>query len=205
MPSKKLVIGITGGIGSGKSVACRYFEKLGYEIIYADKIAKELYRTSSKLRNLLVKEFGIGILGDDGRISIENARNIIFSKTLNLKRVNSIVHPFVIREIGKLLAGSRKRIILVETAIMFESGYANRMDYVILIYSNKSLRKKRVKLRDKLSTVVIEKIMNQQMDEREKISHADFIIKNDSTPAELYRNIKSFTKIMNILKKKNHA
>lgn len=205
MQSKKLVIGITGGIGSGKSIACKYFEKLGYEVIYADKIAKELYRTSGKLRGLLVKEFGRGILGEDGRISLDNARKIIFSKTLNLHRVNSIVHPFVIREIATLLNRSRKKIIIIETAIMFESGYSNRVDYVVLIYSKKSLRKQRVKQRDKLKSVVIDKIIAQQMDEREKRKRADFIIRNNSTPAALYKNIRSFSKILKVLNKKNNS
>ncbi|MFI5211944.1 MAG: dephospho-CoA kinase, partial [Ignavibacteria bacterium] len=106
MQSKKLVIGITGGVGSGKSVACKYFEKLGYRVIYADVVAKELYKTNKNLRALLVKEFGKGILDSSGRISYINARKIIFSKKSNIKRVNSIVHPFVIDEIDRIIIGS---------------------------------------------------------------------------------------------------
>jgi len=199
MQSKKLVIGITGGIGSGKSVACKYFEKLGYEVIYADKVAKELYQTSSKLRNLLVKEFGKGILDTDGGISRKSARKIIFSKKSNVKRVNRIVHPFVIDEIERIIRRTKNRIVLVETAIMFESGYSNRMDYVILIYTNKRTRIDRVRNRDNVKISEIDKLMKLQMDEREKIGQADFIIKNNAAPSELYRNIRSFRKILNTL------
>ena len=196
MQSKKLLIGITGGIGSGKSIACKYFEKLGYKVIYADTVAKELYRTNRKLRDLVVKKFGKGILDSSGRISRFNARKIIFSKKSNVKRVNSIVHPFVIDEIDRIIKGIKNMIVLVETAIMFESGYADRMDYVILIYTNKKTRIARVRKRDNSKISDIEKLMRLQMDEREKIWHADFIIKNNSTTAELNRNIRSFSKIL---------
>jgi dephospho-CoA kinase len=199
MQSKKLVIGITGGVGSGKSVACKYFEKLGYRVIYADVVAKELYKTNKNLRDLLVEEFGKGILDSSGRISYINARKIIFSNKSNIKRVNSIVHPFVIDEIDRIIKGTKNRIVLVETAIMFESGYANRMDYVILIYTNKKTRIERVRKRDNVKISGIEWLMKVQMDEREKIGLADFIIKNNSTPAALYRNIRSFSKILNVL------
>ena len=199
MQNKKLRLGITGGIGSGKTLASKYFGKLGFPVIYADDVAKELYRTSSKVKNRLVREFGRGILDDKGNISRGNVRRIIFTGKKNIKRVNAVVHPFVIKEIDRLIKKNKNRIIFVETAIMMESGYSGRMDYVILIYANKALRIKRVRNRDGLSAEKIKKLISLQMDERKKIKLADFIIKNNSTKAELFKSLKSFVKILNSL------
>jgi dephospho-CoA kinase len=192
-------IGITGGIGSGKSLACRYFEELGYKVVYADDIAKRLYKMNPALKKKLVAEFGRDIINEKGDIGGESARKIIFSSKKNILRVNSIVHPFVIKEIDRQISKIKKKIVLVETAIMFESGYYTRNDYNVLIYANKGVRAKRVKERDKVSMKTVEKLMNLQMKETDKIIMADFVIKNNSTKAELKKDVKMFSKILEIL------
>lgn len=199
MRNKPVRIGVTGGIGSGKSLACKYFEKLGYNVIYADYIAKELYTSNKHLLQNLVKVFGKGILDEKGNLSRVNSRKIIFKSKKNIKRVNSIVHPFVIREIDRQIRNLKSRIVLIETAIMFESGYYRRNDYNILVYANKSLRLKRVSERDKVSKASVEKLMKLQMPEQEKMLMADFVIKNNGTPKKLFNDIKQFSKILSIL------
>lgn len=199
MRNKPVRIGVTGGIGSGKSLVCKYFEKLGYNVIYADYIAKELYTSNKRLLQNLVKVFGKGILDEKGHLSRVNSRKIIFKSKKNIKRVNSIVHPFVIREIDRQIRNLKSRIVLIETAIMFESGYYRRNDYNILVYANKSIRLKRVSERDKVSKASVEKLMKLQMPEQEKMLLADFIIKNNGTPKKLFRDIKQFSKILSIL------
>ncbi len=106
--SGRLKIGITGGIGSGKSLACKYFEKLGYKVIYADRVAKELYSTNNQLIKRLVAEFGKGILDENGKLSRQNARRIIFSNNNNIKRefFNNIVNFYLF---GLLVEHSKKR------------------------------------------------------------------------------------------------
>ncbi len=198
MPSKQLRIGITGGIGSGKTLACTYFEKLGYKVIYADDIAKQLYKSNVSLKKNLVKAFGKGILDENGNVSGENARRIIFSSKKNIKRVNKIVHPFVIKEIDRLISKIKDKVVLIETAIMFESGYYNRNDFNVLIYANQSIRAKRVMERDKSTMASVKKLMAMQLDETEKIKLADFVIKNNGTQKELQNNIKRFSKILEI-------
>lgn len=197
--SGKLKIGITGGIGSGKSLACRYFEELGYTVIYADRVAKELYSTNKKLIKRLVAEFGKGILDENGKLSRPNARRIIFSDKRNIKRVNSIVHPFVFREMDKMVSRLKDKVVLFEAAIMFESGSYKRMDYVVLIYANKETRIKRIIKRDGVKRGDVLKLMKHQLDEREKVKRADFVIKNNSTAPELKKNIKAFNKILKTL------
>lgn len=197
--SGKLKIGITGGIGSGKSLACRYFEELGYTVIYADRVAKELYSTNKQLIKRLVAEFGKGILDENGKLSRPNARRIIFSDKRNIKRVNSIVHPFVFREMDEMVSRLKDKVVLFEAAIMFESGSYKRMDYVVLIYANKETRIKRIIKRDGVKRRDVLKLMKHQLDEREKVKRADFVIKNNSTAPELKKNIKAFNKILKTL------
>ncbi len=197
--SGRLKIGITGGIGSGKSLACKYFEKLGYKVIYADRVAKELYSTNNQLIKRLVAEFGKGILDENGKLSRQNARRIIFSNNNNIKRVNSIVHPFVFREMDKMVSRIKDKVVLFEAAIMFESGSYKRMDYVVLIYANKETRIKRIIKRDGVKRHDVLKLMKLQLDEREKVKRADFVIKNNFTALELKKNVKAFNKILKTL------
>ncbi len=197
--SGKLKIGITGGIGSGKSLACKYFEKLGYKVIYADRVAKELYSSNSQLIKRLVAEFGKGILDENGKLSRPNARRIIFSDKRNIKRVNSIVHPFVFREMDKMVSRIKDKVVLFEAAIMFESGSYKRMDYVVLIYANKETRIKRIIKRDGVKRRDVLKLMKLQLDEREKAKRADFVIKNNATAPALEKNVKAFNRILKTL------
>ncbi len=205
MPAKelrktgKLKIGITGGIGSGKSLACKYFEEQGYKVIYADKVAKELYASNKQLINKLVAEFGKEILDENGNLSRHNAKRIIFSNKRNIKRVNSIVHPFVFRQMDKMVSRIKDNIVLFEAAIMFESGSYKRMDYVVLIYANKETRIKRIIRRDGVRRSDVLKLMQLQLDEREKAQRADFVIKNNSTAIELKNNVEAFNKILQAL------
>lgn len=197
--TSRLKIGITGGIGSGKSLACRYLEELGYKVIYADKIAKELYASNKALLKKLAAEFGKSILSSDGTLNRINARKAIFSNKKNIKRVNSIVHPFVFREMDRIVAGIKDRIIFFEAAIMFESGSYKRMNYVVLIYADKETRIKRIINRDGVKRRDVLKLMKLQLDEREKLKRADFVIKNNSTAAELKKKIKAFNRLIKLL------
>lgn len=200
MPQKsRLKIGITGGIGSGKSLACRYLEELGYKVIYADKIAKELYASNKALLKKLAAEFGKSILNSDGTLNLINARKAILSNKKNIKRVNSIVHPFVFREMDRIVAAIKDRIIFFEAAIMFESGSYKRMNYVVLIYADKETRIKRIINRDGVKRRDVLKLMKLQLDEREKLKRADFVIKNNSTAAELKKKIKAFNRLIKLL------
>lgn len=200
MPQKsRLKIGITGGIGSGKSLACRYLEELGCKVIYADKIAKELYASNKALLKKLAGEFGKSILNIDGTLNRINARKVIFSNKKNIKRVNSIVHPFVFREMDKMVSRIKDKVVLFEAAIMFESGSYKRMDYVVLIYANKETRIKRIIKRDGVKRSDVLKLMKLQLDEREKAKRADFVIKNNATAPALEKNVKAFNRILKTL------
>ncbi|HRE11835.1 MAG TPA: dephospho-CoA kinase [Ignavibacteria bacterium] len=197
--SQRLKIGITGGIGSGKSLACRYLEEMGYKVIYADRIAKDLYASNKTLLKKLARTFGSEILNADGSLNRSNARKIIFSNKRNIKRVNSIVHPFVFAETDRIVSKIKSRVLFFEAAIMFESGSYKGMDHVVLIYANKETRIKRIISRDGVRRADVLRLMKMQLDERQKLKRADFVIKNNSKPNDLKKSIKAFSKIIDKL------
>jgi len=200
----RILIGITGGIGSGKSLASSFFESEGYTVIYADDIAKVLYRTNKRLKGRLVKEFGRAILDSNGNISGLAARKIILSGKRNVQRVNKIVHPFVRKEIIKKLLHIKDKVVFIEAAIMFESGYYKYMDFTVLIYAAKKLRIKRVNKRDKIPMREVNRLIRLQMDEREKLKLADFIIKNNGSKEKFFNSLEVFIGFLHSHLKKNN-
>lgn len=192
---KRLLIGVTGGIGSGKSLVSEYFKKLGCTVFYADEIAKQLYVENEDLKLELVKQFGEKIIGYNGDIDFNEFRTIVFKSDANQKRVNKIVHPFVIKEILARAEKADAKIIIKEAALMFESGSYKFNDFNILVYSNEKNRIERIKKSRKLPAKIIKSIMKLQMPEKEKRQMADFIIKNNSTTNELRKNVKFLYKI----------
>lgn len=196
----KLLIGVTGGIGSGKSLACEYFQKLGCEIYSADDIAKELYWSNNKLKKELVKQFGYGILDDKKNISFPEFRKIVFSSDANQNRVNKIVHPFVISEILERAGDYPGKLVVIEAALIFESGFDKYLNYTIVIFSSVKNRIERVRKRSTLSVKDVKSIMKLQMPENEKKAKADFVIKNDSTPHELQKKVNFIFSVLNKLK-----
>jgi dephospho-CoA kinase len=185
MLSKKLFVGVTGGIGSGKSAVCNFLRELGCIVIDSDKLAKKLYKTSFPLKNKLIKEFSPGILDKKGKIDLAKLREIVFRDNKKQKRVNEIVHPFVINEKLKIYRRIKSGIVVTEAALIYESGSDKYLDYVILVYSGVKKRIERIRKRSGLSSSAIKKIMKLQMSENRKLNKADFILKNAGSLKEL--------------------
>jgi len=192
----KVLIGITGGIGSGKSEVCTQLENRGFKVFFADLIAKELYTKDKNLAASLVKRFGKDILNFKGKINLAKLKQLIFLNKRNYNDANKIVHPIVIKHMEKLIKKCKERIIIVESAILFESSYNEYLDYVVVVYANKKNRIKRVMLRDGAKKTDIEKIIKYQIDEREKIEKADFVIINNKSIDGLNENIDFFSNII---------
>lgn len=199
LDKKKLLIGVTGGIGSGKSLACKYFEELGCKIYYADDIAKELYISNIKLWKALIKQFGKRIIGENGSLDFFKFRKVVFSSTANQERVNRIVHPFVVSEILDRAKNSKTRIIIIEAALIFESGFDKYLDYTIVVFSSVKDRIKRIRKRNRLSIKDIMSIIKLQMPEKEKMNKADFVLKNNSTPSQLKKKVKFLYTLLKII------
>lgn len=195
----KLLIGITGGIGSGKSEVCRLLHKRGYKVIFADLIAKELYKKDKALARKVIKAFGKDIVNYKGVISLTKLRDIVFSNKTNFKKINDIVHPTVIKYLMNIIKESKQKIIIIESALVFDTDFFKYLDYVIMVYSNKKNRLQRIMIRDGAKKKEIERIMSFQLDEKEKIERSDFVVVNNKPLNDLEKDIEFLSKILKLL------
>lgn len=175
-----LKIGITGGIGSGKTTVCRLFELLGVSVYYADIRAKMLMQIDEDLMEGIRAAFGRDVY--DGHILNRSLLgSIVFNDAEQLQRLNGLVHPAVFRDFDKWSTEQKGLYVLKEAAILFESGSAKDCAYTILVKSPLDLRVSRIMKRDGLSKEDIMKRIDKQMSDEEKEKLASFIIVNDET------------------------
>jgi len=182
MPKKtKLKVGLTGGIGSGKSYIAGFFEKLGIPIYFADKEAKLLMIKNKSLKADIKQLLGFDSYHQNGRPN----RPIIASKVFNdkklLKKLNALVHPAVQNDYAQWSDIQKAPYTIEESAILFEIGADNKFDKTVLVTADKETRIKRVLKRDKTPRKAIESRMKNQLSDEKKIPLADFIIVNDGT------------------------
>jgi len=176
------IIGLTGGIGSGKTTVANEFSSLGIPVYIADLEARKLMQTDSVL-NLIKAEFGSTVF-DNGVLVREKLSEIVFNDGKKLEKLNGIVHPAVKKHFDEwLLDHKNNPFVIYETAILFESGSYKKCDFVINVEAPLEVRIQRVIERDNTTREkVLERIKNQWNDE-EKSSKSDFIIKNTSIEA----------------------
>lgn len=174
-----LKIGITGGIGSGKSYVAKIFKALGVPFYDADRVARNIMEESDAVRAELVAAFGEQVYLPDGHLDRPYLSATVFKDQAKLDILNGIVHPAVIKDGEEWGAKQEGPYSLKEAALLFESGSYKKLDYTILVVAPEDLRVKRVMLRDNVSKEqVIDRIQKQKTDQ-EKIALADFIIVND--------------------------
>jgi dephospho-CoA kinase len=176
-----LRIGITGGIGSGKTLVCSVFRLLGVEIFEADRVAKELYAIDENVKRQLKELFGEGIYTPEGKFIRQRLAAIIFSDKVALQQVNAIIHPLVKAAFEKWIEYKTGVYVLHEAAILFESGFYKLMDANILVTAPYELRVQRVIDRDHVTREDVINRMQNQFPEEESLKMADFIIKNDGS------------------------
>ncbi len=198
----KVIVGITGGIGAGKTYVCRMLTRKGFKIFYADIIAKKMYGTNKILLNSLVKEFGKGILNYQGKINLAKFREVLFKSKKNYEKVNKIVHPIVINYINTQAKKSIYDVVLIESAILFESGFDKDMDYVIMLYADKKTRVQRIMQRDGATKTEVENIMKYQIDEKKKIEMSDFVLVNNKSEEELTEQVDFLARLLKSLTKR---
>jgi dephospho-CoA kinase len=174
-----LRIGITGGIGSGKSTICRIFQTLGIPVYDADSRAKALM-LETVIRQPLVNAFGESVYASDGSLNRAELSGMVFNSPEKLEKLNSIVHPVVFKDYEDWVEERYEfPYTIKEAALLFESGSFKSLDYVITVSAPKELRIRRVVERDgSLRTQVLQRMKNQ-LSEKERLERADFVIYND--------------------------
>ena len=173
------IIGLTGGIGSGKSTVLELFKILGVKTYSADESAKKLVNTDPYLINLIKSSFGENIY-DKGQLNSKKLSEIVFEDTEKLKLLNSIIHPAVAKDFKLFLNSNNEDYIVKEAAIIFETKSENNYDKIILIQSPLEIRIERVINRDNISREEVMKRINNQLDENLIIDKCDYVISNEN-------------------------
>jgi len=172
-------VGITGGIGTGKSFVSRVFKTLGVPFYDADVEAKLVMTKNEEVRQALVRSFGPDTYFDDGQVNRGYLSGIVFNDPEKLALLNSIVHPAVIQASVDWSNKQTAPYILKEAALLYESGSYKNLDYTILVTAPEELRIQRVMQRDGAEREDVLRRMARQMPEEEKLQYADFLIHND--------------------------
>lgn len=179
MSPKPKLVGITGGIGSGKSTAAKIFEILGIPVYYADDRAKSLMNHDSELKEQIIQEFGEESYTSEGDLNRKYLASTVFSDPEKVKKINSLVHPAVGRDFETWASSQSTPYVLKEAALIFETGGEKKLDAVINVSSPLKIRVNRVLMRDPhRSLEQINQIIDQQIPDEDKNERADFVIKN---------------------------
>jgi len=175
-----LKVGITGVIGSGKTTVCKVFELLGIPVFYADDVAKSIMQTDPVLKTALLNTFGENSYTKDGMLNRAYISSIVFNDKQELEKLNSLVHPAVLRAFDNwVLEQHESPYVIKEAALLYESGGFKMCNKSILVIAPTLIKMNRVKLRDGISEEDIQLRMNRQFSDEMKIKYADHILNND--------------------------
>jgi dephospho-CoA kinase len=198
LKSKKLKVAVTGNIGSGKSLFCKFISEKGYPVIEADEVSKTILVENKEVRSKVIKEFGEeSFIGN--RINKKYVAEKVFSDPENLSKINSILHPEVIQKVKLLTKEFFKQcdIVFTEAALIYEAYMEDMFDYVVLITADQKLRMKRKAEEAGFSEEEFLKRDSNQIPDEEKKKQADFIFENNNGVKELKEKVNL---LINILK-----
>lgn len=184
-----MVLGITGNIGCGKTTVAKMFEKLGAQVIEADKVGHLLLKRK-KVKERLVRAFGRSILDERGEVVRKNLRGIVFKDRKKLTQLNRILHPLMAEEMKKMISSSPRPLIVVDAAVLFEAGWQSLVDKVLVVTSSYETQMRRIKEATNLSLEELEGIMQAQLPQEEKVKRADYVIENEGSLDELESKVK---------------
>jgi dephospho-CoA kinase len=175
-----LKVGITGGIGSGKTTVCKVFELLGIPVFYADVVAKAIMHTDEHLKMEIKETFGSQSYFDNGELNRQYLSRLVFKDEAELEKLNSLVHPAVFRAFDNwLITYQNAPYVLKEAALLYESQSYKMCNYSILVKSPIEIKMKRIAQRDKLPAHEIKLRMDKQFTDEKKEKLADFVFLND--------------------------
>ena len=194
-----LKIGITGGIGSGKTTVAKVFEVLGISVYYADDAAKRLMNTDEELKKKIRLQFGNDTY-KDGKLDRKHLAEIVFNNPEKLQLLNALVHPATLQDAEKWMLNQSAAYSLKEAALIFESGAHEHLDFVIGVTAPAPLRIQRTMQRDGITREDVIARMDKQMDETIKMKLCDFVIKNDEQEMLLPQVIALHEKLVNLAK-----
>jgi dephospho-CoA kinase len=173
----KTLVGLTGGIGSGKTTIANFFKELGVPIYIADTEAKALMNRSKVIKRKLIALFGDNAY-QNGKLNRDFLSKQIFNNKDLLQKMNAIVHPKVASHFNRWVKKQEAPYVISEAAILFENGSYKKYDYIITVTAPEEVRLKRVMSRDNSSKEKVKSVMNNQWKDEEKIKLSDYVIQN---------------------------
>jgi len=195
-------VGLTGGIGSGKSTAAQIFEVLGIPVYYADTEAKGLMNEDEQVRSDIIKIFGVTAYSNN-LLDRKYVASIVFSDPAKLEQLNAIVHPATKKDSETWMMKQTTPYAIHEAALIFEAKVNERLDYVIGVSSSMELRIKRAMQRDDVTREEVMKRMDRQLDEKTKMGKCDFLLVNDEEQLLIPQVLKLHQKLIDLSKQKN--
>ncbi len=171
-------IGVTGIFASGKGTVCAMFEELGARVIDTDIIARDIVEPGTEGLAFLVEEFGPEIIGNDGALDRRGFGNLVFKDPERVKRLNEITHPLILKKAAEIFQSTPEAIFMVNTPLLFESGFDRFMDKNIVVTAGIEQALERGSLRDNISKEEIQDRLNNQISLNEKVKRADYVIDN---------------------------
>ena len=196
-------VGLTGGIGSGKTTIAKIFEVLGIPVYYADLAGKRLMNENDQLRKGIIDTFGEKVYVN-GKLDPPYLSSLVFNDPSRLDQLNALVHPAVLKDAEEWMMLQNAPYAIKEAALIFESGANIKLNYVIGVHAPEELRMQRAMNRDNISREDILARMNQQMSEKEKMNRCDFIITNDECQLVTPQVIALHNKFTVLSKEKQH-
>ncbi|HSB03673.1 MAG TPA: dephospho-CoA kinase [Thermodesulfobacteriota bacterium] len=183
-----LIVGLTGGVASGKSTISNILREEGAYLIDADQIARDLVRPDTPTWHELIKTFGEEILQRDGSIHRKKLATLVFSSSEKRSLLNRILHPRIKEETQRRLKEIGQKdpeaVVVIDAALLVETGDYRWMDRVIVVYSTKAQQIERLRERDRASEEEAQRIVSAQMPTEEKLNVADFVIRNEGSLQE---------------------
>ena len=184
-----MIIGLTGGIGSGKSAAGIEFEKLGITVIDADEIAQKASLKNSKAYKEIVEYFGSSILDNSQNIDRRKLRNIVFNNDEQKKKLEQILHPAIREDISFAISNSKSPYTIIMVPLIYETNSKDNYNRILVIDCDEDIQISRAVTRDGASEEDIKKIINSQATKKERLSIADDVISNNSSIEELSEKV----------------
>lgn len=204
-----IFIGVTGGIGSGKSLVCSQFASLNIPIFFADAVAKEIMDSEPLIQKKLFEKFGVSFASSSNALARKELGEIVFSNPTKLKALNAIIHPVVFDRLDRwkqeMEKSSPAKYGIIEAALVFESGLDDKLDYILAVEAHRKVRISRVVERDTSTESQVTERMKHQMEPEELAELSDFVLLNNGSKDELQSKVIFFHTLFSNLKQRREV